>query len=868
MLVSLTVPTEAQKPGSRICWHLWTDSFKENSTKLSWTVENAVVLPMVPSVIEHVLQFRLQMNCDSSQVLESNGTDEAPFNVLVQYSRDQGRQWNMLHALCLPPTCTSAHSAIQSSWSSDEVRPWERITLPLPYAALSEPVRVRFIQKGRANQETRMWAIDDIHLSICLHGCHGHGTCVEDYRCVCDEGYEGEYCESTVTELAGSISEDFENIKSVRRNFLKYVGVDFGMSCGIVSMGNAATFSGPGSRQLVTIDFNTIQADILKFALGVGGPASYYHNCPGPDRTIESIYVHSSCNGGMTWSLMTIIVPSSRHRTQLITLTLGATARGTSCRFKIWQPYHSGAGKDLWSIDDLYVGLNRVNSLVFNSSAPDSTAFVGQLVFGNYCNRQDVLLMQPSTTMTKKTNQDDHEMSLMLETFPLRVDSFSMIQLEATVGCGAMGLVDANHSVTVQFSTDGGATWSFLLNYDNHTDWVEYDPELKSWKRISLKLPPESWSPSTRFRIVLSGHPSLSMLGVDGRDNLAINYFYAGPECPELCRGHGQCSLEGCSCDEGFHESNCLPTTPLFPWTKTNESILIKGGRQTGSVSSLTDTDSCYVHGATNFHFDSSGIRMVETKDVEYSAGAAVHFMLRLGYCDEQLAANLMNVTRVQLQLQVSWNGGSDWNTLREYQTPFYSTPQLSTVDIPPPEAFGLNKDSVSLFKIRLVQIELQNRFKNVWSVAGFDISSSSMIFNQVALDSVESSLEEHQDFWIIRNVVDPKESCSTDDVHCRSKLEWYGALTKEVFLLKDDVIQFELAAKSSTTPTSKLQDRLSLDYSIDGGSTWHLVQEPCRKSWLNCQQMKRPSIVNYRTLRSGFTQRFAYLVSDNMANR
>ena len=194
--MSLIVPTEAQKVTSRICWQVTSESAIETALVTSWAVSDVVVLPVVPTAVENVLQFRLQMNCGSGDS-EANaedgstsdgGVDRAPFNVLVQYSIDEGRQWHMMHTLCLPPTCGPSHSALQSSWSSDETAPWERLTLPLPYAALGEPLRVRFMQKGRPGLQKHSWAIDDVHLTACVNGCTGHGTCVGDNRCLCDAG--------------------------------------------------------------------------------------------------------------------------------------------------------------------------------------------------------------------------------------------------------------------------------------------------------------------------------------------------------------------------------------------------------------------------------------------------------------------------------------------------------------------------------------------------------------------------------------------------------------------------------------------------------------------------------------------------------
>ena len=591
----------------------------------------------------------------------------------------------------------------------------------------------------------------------------------------------------------------------------------------------------------MTIDLNTLEADILKFAIRTSAPG--FSHCPGPDRTIEAVYVHSSCNGGINWSPMADIPMSNRDRSLLMTLPLTASARGVSCRFKIWQPYHSGSGKDVWSVDDLYVGLNQTNSLVFNSATPDSNAFIGKLIFEPHCQRGSALLLQAVS---------NEETTLALETFPLQVDSFSMIQLEASVGCGHS---NSHNRVALQFSTDGGATWTLLATYDDH--WIEYDADATSWKRVTLKLPAESWSKATRFRVVQTDHSS-------DHDQVAIDYFYAGPECPELCRAHGRCSLDGCRCDDGFHQVNCLPVSAALPSTRlpANESLVVKGGRLGGA-----QMGPCFVPGATNYYFDSAGVRVLETREIQFAPRVAVHFLLRLGYCERELVGG----DSVQVSLQLSSNGGQTWSTLQEYRSPFFASPQFDRIVVP--LVSDIDDGSSQYFKVRLVQNGLHNRYEDVWSVAGFGISSPSTVFTRAELHQMDRPLEDNAHLWIVANEADPQSSCPVNrGVPCRSKIEWYGAMTREVSLNPGDVIQFEISAKKTRelddARSENRQDRLSVEYSADGGATWNLILRPCSAAWLNCQQWQQPSIIDYRTLRQNGGGKFVYFVTENMANR
>ena len=173
--------------------------------------------------------------------------------------------------------------------------------------------------------------------------------------------------------------------------------------------------------------------------------------------------MHSSCNGGVSWSPMTVITPSTRDKSRLVTLALSPLDRGVSCRFKIWQPYHSGTGKDVWSIDDLYVGLNHVTSLVFNSSAPDAGAFVGPPAFGPHCRRQQALLMEPVASSV-----------VVLETFPIRIDSFSMLQVRLLIVFLVSVIVPSRLGTNAHNNQLHIIIFSNMSEFQNDYFWSQY----------------------------------------------------------------------------------------------------------------------------------------------------------------------------------------------------------------------------------------------------------------------------------------------------------------------------------------------------------------------------------------------------------
>lgn len=56
------------------------------------------------------------------------------------------------------------------------------------------------------------WAIDNIYIgpSCALH-CMGHGFCVNGVMCICDTGYEGDFCHSTIPNPS-LLKDSFEGI--------------------------------------------------------------------------------------------------------------------------------------------------------------------------------------------------------------------------------------------------------------------------------------------------------------------------------------------------------------------------------------------------------------------------------------------------------------------------------------------------------------------------------------------------------------------------------------------------------------------------------------------------------------------------------
>lgn len=54
-----------------------------------------------------------------------------------------------------------------------------------------------------------------------------------------------------------------------------------------------------------------------------------------------------------------------------ISIRIPCEAQGSRCRFRWWQPHHSGEDQDVWAIDDITLSDNLFNAITLNTSHPD-----------------------------------------------------------------------------------------------------------------------------------------------------------------------------------------------------------------------------------------------------------------------------------------------------------------------------------------------------------------------------------------------------------------------------------------------------------------------------------------------------------------
>nr|XP_027207244.1 reelin-like [Penaeus vannamei] len=419
-----------------------------------WLLQEVLALSWLPTQPEFFFQARVNLEC-------GEGAEEVA-EVDVESSTDGGRRWTSLHRRCLPGGCMGGHSALTSTITRHAVDSWGLVTLPLPYPALTPHTRLRVRQATGHSKEDTVWALDNVFVGRCLRGCSGRGLCQRDGRCKCEYGYSGPACEDFERENPLYLSEPFTNVISDSANILQVSGGRTSYSCGVVGSGTAAVFRGAGPRALTTVDVNTTHAHFLQFHY-VGGTVSDVGKCPGPDDPAESVYVHYSCDGGVSWHLLRTLHASLHKEPSHISLDLPPGARGPGCRFQIWQETHSGAGRDIWAVDDFTITSQLFNNIEVDFS--DGAAANSSLRFhlgelgGGLCGRDSALVFKGVSAGVG--------VSRFMETKSIGVGPSYMMQFDLAIGCGdGMG---AGPERKGEGQASGAEESKLLLEYSSTT---------------------------------------------------------------------------------------------------------------------------------------------------------------------------------------------------------------------------------------------------------------------------------------------------------------------------------------------------------------------------------------------------------------
>ncbi|XP_048477405.1 reelin-like, partial [Rhincodon typus] len=442
-LVSVAISPELQTSATKFC--LKQKSHRGLNRNV-WAVDFFHILPVMPPSPSHLAEFSINMGCGSLQPGNS---------ISLEFSTSHGRSWSLLHMECLPDLCTGPHHPHSSVYSSENYSGWSRITIPLPYAALTTGTRFRWSQMGPV--AGNMWAIDNVYIGpACYKLCSGRGRCTTN-GCKCDPGFSGPGCDIASQTFPTIISESFSSSRlSSYHNFHTIRGAELGFGCGVLSSGKALVFNKEGRRELITSFLDSTLARFLQFTLRLGSKY-VLSTCKPPDQPGEGILLHYSADNGITWNLLQHYSYQNYHEPRIISVELPENAQQFGIQFRWWQPYHSGPDEDVWAIDEITMTSVLYNSISLNfTNLVDVTQSLG-FYLGNvqpYCNHDWTL----SFTGDSKTSSSMR----YVETQSMQIGASYMLQFSLVMGCGKLFTLHVDNQIRLEYSTNHGLTWHLV----------------------------------------------------------------------------------------------------------------------------------------------------------------------------------------------------------------------------------------------------------------------------------------------------------------------------------------------------------------------------------------------------------------------
>ncbi|OXB71770.1 UNVERIFIED_CONTAM: hypothetical protein H355_005659, partial [Colinus virginianus] len=506
------------------------------------------------------------------------------YAIELEYSVDLGLTWHPILRDCLPTNVECNRYHLQRILISDTFNKWTRITLPLPPYTRSQATRFRWHQPAPFDKQ-QTWAIDNVYIGDgCIDMCSGHGKCTQD-NCVCDEHL---YCDEPETPLPTQLKDNFNRSPS-NQNWLTVNGGKLSTVCGAVASGMALHFSGGCSRMLVTVDLNLTNAEFIQFYFMYGCLIT-------PNNRNQGVLLEYSVNGGITWSLLMEIFYDQFSKPGFVNILLPYDAKTIGTRFRWWQPKHDGLDQNDWAIDNVLISGSADQRTVmldtFSSAplpqherSPADAGPTGRIAFDMFMEDKTTVnehwLFHDDCSVERFCDSPDGVMicgshdgrEVYAVTHDLTPTEGWIMQFKVSVGCKTSEKLTQNQ-VHVQYSTDFGVSWSYLvpqcLPADPKCSGSVSQPSVffptKGWKRVTYALPENLVGNPVRFRF----YQKYSDM------QWAIDNFYLGPGCLENCRGHGDCLKEQCICDPGYSGPNCYLTQTLKTFLKErfdNEEI-------------------------------------------------------------------------------------------------------------------------------------------------------------------------------------------------------------------------------------------------------------------------------------------------------
>lgn len=842
LLSSLTIPPENKYAVSRICWE---QKYHRGPDWDEWAIDSVRILPHLKldylNEEDRFLQFNLNLKCGL------NLTDNS---VALEFSTDHGQTWNLLHSACLPGSCDGSIQTLNTVYHSSDYERWERFTLPIPHGAMVPYIRFRWrmVSPNQAN-----WAVDNIMIGTCPAGCNGHGVCRRDI-CECDFGFSGDTCETAVIPNPTSMMEMFATPTVLTSSaYLSIKGAELSYNCGVVSTGKSLVFNKDGRRELVTTDMNTTNVKFVQFHIRVGSDSSI-SECRPPDRTSESIFLEYSCNGGIIWHLLKTFSSVMYKTPQMDSVQLPDEAKGTNCRFRWSQPKHSGSRLDVWALDDISLNNILYHTLDVESKDLKEPMKILSLSHGKLI---DTYCGIPKTISFVEVPKKGEARYIMTDV--MKIGPSYMIQFNLSMGCGDPYVPGINNKIYLEYSTDHGLNWEMVETAClPPTGCEEFNPgtvyefsQYPMWSRITVELPPDTWSHATKFRLIqYEWSPT---------DTWSVNRIYIGQQCPFMCHGHGICDKGICRCDSGFDGESCEPNRRAkngiqadFGTTYTPEDDFeIKGG------DTVSGFEGCgTIVSGESMYFYQDGMRELKTTDIHTTDDDYIQFYIQIGGSSKD--CNGVNQPEEGILLQYSTNAGISWKLLEELVYTEYRKPKFVHVKLPE-DAKTANT------RFRWWQPMHSGEGTDQWAVDGIYIGRyERMRF----LDDDFNRMSDKYTLgpWLLVTDGINGKYCESDSgalILSNQENDKY-VMTKDLELKAGDTIQFMINVDCQKK--FRWDHPVMLQYSHDNGNTWKLVESPCYEE-SECDSKLNEGSVYYSGTHGDWTL-IVIPVTDELASR
>jgi reelin len=285
------------------------------------------------------------------------GAATARSGIFIEASDDDGQGWQDIFTQCdrfFSSSCNTYYNYVDIPIAMEELAGgFHRVTVPLG----TVPAGRRFrISTDRDRTGGSNWAIASLYIgSACLSYCNGHGTCRGAAGCLCDEGFQGEAClpdGSQPRELRELFDDDLAPLRwPVTHNVAI---VSNGGDCVSQPDGPVVRFSGVGGRRLGTADLDLREALFVQYDIQLGMQNSLAA-CRSPSSRDDGVLVLYSTDGGVRWTVLSLVSYFSYRRQTTVTNFLPEDALTAATRLLWWQPHADGASEDVWTLDTVLV---------------------------------------------------------------------------------------------------------------------------------------------------------------------------------------------------------------------------------------------------------------------------------------------------------------------------------------------------------------------------------------------------------------------------------------------------------------------------------------------------------------------------------